>query len=238
MSEKEEAFRFLSELHRRLDTVIAPAAQTQQRISELEAIAKTDRAYKHFCGREHTFTKGIALPAIYSELTTTFNMAAEDAKQSIMAEGFSNMPELSSNTPARKARHPFNKALVSDPHEIYSKWAEAKIPLTQSCPDFSFRNPFPYKIVFEAKYYERNSRRVAERELVNSAYQAFFYRGLPKDMSNPSRPWDYKYSCVFVYDATEEGHFKAAWESLDNYVKSGFWEGANVYVMVLRGSYT
>lgn len=236
MSEKEKAFHFLSELHERLDSIISSGIRTKERVSELETLAKSNRAYKHFCGREHTFTKGIALPAIYSELTTTFGMGPDDARQSILAEGYSNLPQLSSNTPARPARHPFNKALVTDPHSIYSKWKEDRNPLTQSCPDFAFRAPCHHKVVFEAKFFEKNSLRVAERELVNSAYQAFFYRGLPADLSNPTRPWDYEYSCVFVFDATEEGHFKTAWENLDEYVKSGFWEGANVYVMILRGS--
>jgi hypothetical protein len=43
-------------------------------------------------------------------------------------------------------------------------------------------------------------------------------------------------ACLFAFDATPEGHFLNAWSSLDSKVRKGFWEGANIYVMILRGS--
>ena len=45
--------------------------------------------------------------------------------------------------------------------------------VTQSCPDFAFREPFPYKVVFEGKYFEKGGREWAQNELPALIYQAF-----------------------------------------------------------------
>lgn len=59
---------------------------------------------------------------------------------------------------------------------------------------------------------------------------------LPLDRTATKRPdWDYDYSCLFAYDASRDGHLRSAWQHIEPSVKMGFWEGANVYVMVLRG---
>jgi hypothetical protein len=37
-------------------------------------------------------------------------------------------------------------------------------------------------------------------------------------------------------DVSEEGSMQRAWEALPGKVKKGFWEGANIYVMIVRRS--
>jgi hypothetical protein len=37
-------------------------------------------------------------------------------------------------------------------------------------------------------------------------------------------------------DASEEGSLQRAWEALPTKVKRDFWEGANIYVMIVRRS--
>jgi hypothetical protein len=111
--------------------------------------------------------------------------------------------------------------------------------LAQSCPDFSLRDPFPHSILFEGKYFPRGSLEFAQRELVTDIYQAFFYRGLPRLAATKKRPeWNYDYACLMAYDASPKGTLAAAWTALDLQTRRGFWEGANVYVMILRGSGT
>lgn len=234
---KSDAYDFLASLHLRLEQRIGSPECVRQRIGELETLAAQDKRYKHYCGTEHTFTKGIALPAIYEELTTTFQNSPEQARASIYAEGFTNFRDMATNTPARKTRHPFSKVFITDPREIYAQWAgrASGAALKQSCPDFALRDPFPHNILFEAKYFQGRTAEAGERELVSTVYQAFFYRGLPENLSHPSRPWGYDYAVAFVYDASPEGHFEAAWRALPKAVKAGFWDGANVYIMVLRG---
>ena len=234
---KSDAYEFLTRLHTRLECRIGPPECVRQKLSELARLAAQNPKYKYYCGAEHTFTKGIALPAIYEELTTTFQYSPEQASASLYAEGFTNFPEIATNTPARKTRHPFSKAFVGNPQKIYDKWIgrQSGAALRQSCPDFTLRHPFPHNILFEAKYFQGPTAEVGERELVTTAYQAFFYRGLPENLSHPGRPWGYDYGVAFVYDASPGGHFEAAWSALPKEVKAGFWDGANVYIMVLRG---
>jgi hypothetical protein len=73
--------------------------------------------------------------------------------------------------------------------------------------------------------------------LVSDIYQAFFYRGLPRvDATKRGHPeWDYDYACLLAYDASPDGTLVAAWEALDSSVRQSFWDGANIYVMILRG---
>jgi hypothetical protein len=210
-----------------------------QRIEGLIDQGKKDKNLKYLCSPEHAFTRGIVLPLLNSFLIKT-GLNANEAREALLVEGWINHKDISSNTPARTAPHPFDKAVISDPSVIYQKWSRnsKRLPLTQSCPDFAFRPPCPHKIVFEAKYFTKGSESKAQRELVTDLYQAFFYRGLPANYEKPNRSWDYDYACLFAYDASSDGSFLRAWEGLDPDVQQGFWSGANVYTMVLRGNQT
>jgi hypothetical protein len=74
-------------------------------------------------------------------------------------------------------------------------------------------------------------------ELATNIYQAFFYRGLPYVPPKKSSPaWDYEFACLLAYDASDAGSLRQAWNGLDTEVKNCFWDGANVYVMILRGA--
>lgn len=234
---KSEAFAFLQTLHAALNGRLPPAAALRDEVAQLIELGRTDASYRHLCSREHAFTRGIALPRIHEELTSTLGLSTEDAREALLSEGWANYKSISSNTPARTINHPFDKALGSDARSIYAKWTKqtSRRPLTQSCPDFALRPPAPHKIVFEAKYFSGGTVRQAENDLVSALYEAFFYRALPPIKERNARTWDYDYACVFAFDASEDGTFANAWEALDAEVKEGFWRGANVYVMVLRG---
>jgi hypothetical protein len=95
---------------------------------------------------------------------------------------------------------------------------------------------FPHSIVFEGKYFANGSTGDASRELVSDIYQAFFYRGLPRvEASKRGHPkWDYDYACLLAYDASPNGTLLNAWDALPPSVKRCFWDGANIYVMILR----
>jgi hypothetical protein len=160
----------------------------------------------------------------------------KEARAALLSENFRHLPQICSGTPARKDRHPFDKTLAPGPREVMAHWRSGKAnALRQSCPDFALRFPCPFSIVFEGKYFEQGSAAKAESELVNNIYQAFFYRSLPKVESIKTRPsWDYEFSSLLVCDASLDGTLKKAWDSLDPAVQAGFWNGANVYVMVIR----
>jgi hypothetical protein len=56
--------------------------------------------------------------------------------------------------------------------------------------------------------------------------------GIPADPIYLSRM--YEYACLLAFDASPGGTLHQSWESLPATVKRGFWEGANVYSMILR----
>lgn len=124
----------------------------------------------------------------------------------------------------------------ANPSAIMQQWMSGHDnSLTQSCPDFSTRDPFPFKILFEGKYFNKGGPRKATTELVSSIYQTVFYRGLPYDFSRQNGPaWDYEFACMLAGDVSEERSLQRAWEALPRKVKTGFWERANVYVMIVR----
>ena len=235
---KSEALAFLQTLHAALNDQLPAGRAMREDLAELIEVGKADSLYRHLCSPEHAFTRGIALPLVYENLTGTLGLSDKDARQALLAEGWANFKSISSNTPARKVSHPFDKALGSNAQAIYAKWTRktSRWPLTQSCPDFALRAPSPHKIVFEAKYFSGGSARQAETELVSALYEAFFYRALPRVEEDKARGWDYDYACLLAFDASEDGVFKNAWDALDVDVREGFWRGANVYVMVLRGA--
>jgi hypothetical protein len=126
------------------------------------------------------------IPRLFEFIQANNSMGKTDAKQAILAEGFRNLSlnDYCSGTPARTIGHPFSKLLGASAQDIAQRWASPANQLTIACPDFGLRLPFPFKIVFEGKYFNRGS-----------------------------------------FD-----------KALNSNVKNGFWQGANVYVMILGGS--
>ncbi len=235
---KEQAHAFLRALEVKLNQRHPPPGELRGRIDAIVAEAKEDGSKRHLRGREYAFINVFVIPVIFGMLCEQPGMTQEDARHALLSESFRNVPEYSKASPARKSRHPFSKLINTDPTKIYQKWAGETeyLPLTQSCPDFAIQEPFAHKIVFEAKYFLEGSPATAQRELVANAYQAFFYLGLPQDKTGGERPdWDYDYACLLAYDTSPTGTLRDAWKRISPEVRAGFWEGANVYVMIFPG---
>jgi hypothetical protein len=166
-------------------------------------------------------------------------MTEDLARHALLNEYYRSLPQYSIDTPCRTARHPFTKVFDGKTETIYSRWLDpqGRPALVQSCPDFALREPFPYKTVFEGKYFPNGSLKYARKELVSNIYQAFFYRGLPPVPKNARgrAEWDYNYACLLAYDASPAGALRMAWNELPRPVRKGFWDGANLYVMILGG---
>jgi hypothetical protein len=90
--------------------------------------------------------------------------------------------------------------------------------------------PCPFNIVFDAKFFRDESLTSAERVLVTSVYEVVFYRGLPPELGR-ARPW---FGCVLAYDACNGAYLQRVWESVES--KRLFWDGAYVFVMIVRGT--
>ena len=173
-------------------------------------------------------------------LMSEFGFSRDEARRALLSESYRGRPEFASASPVRPGQHPFRKVIAASPRQIIELWRGrgGLTPLARnSCPDLALREPSPYRTVFEAKYHSSRSATSAEAELVKNIYQAFFYLALPRlPETNTHAAWDYEFACVLAYDATPDGVLLQAWDSLPATVKSACWNGANLYVMILRGA--
>ncbi len=167
-------------------------------------------------------------------------LSPEAAKRAVLSESYRGQSQFASGSPVRPGAHPFRKVIGVSARQIVEIWrGKAGVnPLARnSCPDLALRAPSPYRVVFEAKYHGTQSQTTAEAELAKNIYQVFFYLALPRlPATTRHAAWDYEFACVLAYDATPDGYLLQAWRSLSGSVRVACWAGANVYVMILRGS--
>jgi predicted glycosyltransferase len=100
----------------------------------------------------------------------------------------------------------------------------------------SISTPFPFKIVFDAKFFTGKSPSVADEALVTGVHEVVFYRGLPSASSEYAARsgWSYDFGCLLAYDASAGAFLQKAWDSVLS--KRLFWDDAHVFVMILRGA--
>jgi hypothetical protein len=239
---KDQALEFLKELEKTLNSKLPGPTDMKSWMRSTVAAAKTDDKQKHMRSPEAAFLNGKALPELSELLKTYGGLSTEQAQRALLNEYHRTMPDISLWSPIRWVRHPFQKLMGAKPGDIYRGWTNPDDPraVARSCPDFSLRDPFPHSILFEGKYFSSGSLEVAQRQLVTDIYQAFFYRGLPRLAATKEHPaeWDYDYACLMAYDASTLGTLASAWNDLPLQTRHSFWDGANVYVMILRGSST
>jgi hypothetical protein len=205
---------------------------------EVEAVvrqAKASKDQRHLAFPEGAVLNKYIAPGIARFLREEERLEDERARQAFLSESWKAIPALASRSPSRSAKHPFSKVIGTTAKQVVQQW-KSRSGLTRSCPDLALREPAPHRIVFEAKYFRQGGRPRAESELVTGIYQAFFYRGLPSLVEKPPRPcWNYDYACLLICDGSPDGQMVEAWKSLNRQVRAACWEGASVYVMVLRG---
>jgi hypothetical protein len=194
---KDRAYKFLESLEIRLISETPSPAAMRQSIRETVASARNDVTRKHMRQPENVFLYHYAIPIIFRHMQTVPDIGETKAKQSLLSAFDRNIPDRCVGTPARKHRHPFGKVLGARVSDIVAQWAGTHGPsLKQACPDFAFREPFPFKIVFEGKYFQTGGTAAAQNELARNIYQAFFYRALPYVAPKKSSPaWDYEFAC-------------------------------------------
>jgi hypothetical protein len=230
------AHEVLAGLQDKLAASLPPRSEVREIVERITRESQLDRLRSHTRGDEDGFIDRFVIPTLFDHIKDVAQLTDSQARQSLLSEHWRSIPEYSSGTPARKQLHLFTKIIGESPSEIMSRWRGGGRgpPMKQPCPDFAIRSPFPYKIVFEAKYFKRITAEAAEKDLVKYVFEAFFYRALPVDKSRPAGPdWDYDYAGLIVYDDSPNGVFKSAWDSLSDKTKQEFWSGAGLYVMIL-----
>jgi hypothetical protein len=229
IQDKEQAHEFLKGLERELQK-LSPAPKMEYEIRGIVAAHQK----KGYLGKpEAAFLNGFVIPRLAEQVRSYPACVGQNACKAVLCENHPNMSDFASGPTASKLGHPFTKVIGAKPTTIYGRWTDTKKALAQSWPDFALRSPFPHKIVFEGKYFSEGSLQRAREALVTDIYQAFFYRGLP--FVKADRVWDYDYACLLAYDASPKGTLKKAWEDLPQKVRQSFWEGLNIYVMILGG---
>lgn len=234
---KQAAFDFLTQFTQHLNHSLPPWGELNAAIPLIVEEAKTRDDWKHKRQPEDAFLYHYAFPLISEFLIAQGGLTKAQAREALLTEYYRQETELSSGTPSRsmKSGHPFGKQFAS-PQDIYEKWSGNRgAKLTQLCPDLALRQPSPHSVVFEGKYYPRGGQQAGATTLVSSAYQAFVYQALPHSEANSNGvPWDYDFACLLALDTSPEGTLLSAFQSLPDEVRQGFWDGANIFVAIVR----
>ena len=237
IEDKAGAHRFLSALEKLLRSSLPTSVEMKSWISETVPAAKRDAAKGHLRTAESALLNGQVVPLLFGMLQREAGLDSTQARHALLNEFFKGTREMSSGSPVRRGGHPFTK--TREPSlATYERWAKSVRGggLHQSCPDLALQAPFPWPTVFEGKYFAGESVGESRRVLVDSIYEAFFYRALPElPATKTHAQWKYDYACLLAYDASEGGTLKSAWEDLRPKVRDSFWDNGNVYVMVLGG---
>jgi len=232
---RDGARRFLKGLEEHLNRNIPCPPQGPEELDAVVRQAKASEQERAKRWPEGAFLNHFVARPLHDYLRRELGLSAEEACSAFLSESFRSLPGIASGTPARSQKHPFTKVTGVSPREVIARW-KAKNPLTQSCPDMALRSPSPFTVVFEGKYFRKGGEQAAETALLDGVYQSFFYRGLPKVPSTKRHAaWDYEFACLLAYDGSPDASLLNAWRTMPAVVKEGCWEGANIYILVLRG---
>lgn len=233
----QEAYAFFSSLQRFLNAHLPTTSEIRDSIPQIvrESKASTDARHKAF--PEGAFLNEYIATGIHNFLCNEIGMTSSEAAHALLSESFRQLRGISSASPARSQPHPFRKALGMSAQDIIAQWNGMKSgnTLVQSCPDLALRKPCRFSTLIEGKYFDKGGLVAASSALANDIFQSFFYLALTKLQETKTHPaWDYDYSCLIACDATVNGTLIEAWQSIDDSVRKGIWDGANIYVMILR----
>jgi len=233
----KNAFEFLHGLELFLNSCIpCPEDMVDQILSIVDQSKENEDTHKRF--PEGALLNEFITPNIHRYLIEKCGLSEEQACKAVLSESFRNLSGIASASPSRLEPHPFQKIVGVKPKDIIATWRGEKKtqPITRSCPDMALRYPSPHTVIFEGKYFPSGGMNAAETALITDLYQAFFYLGLSPHPETETHPaWEYEYSCLIAYDASEKSSLKESWLALDTAVKKAFWNGANIYVMILSG---
>jgi hypothetical protein len=213
------AYAFFRSLERQLNATMPGPREMAKAIDEIVRVSKGGASERHKAFAEGAFLNHFALPALHRFVAEYPGMDPETARESLLSESYRSMRAYASGSPARSAKHPFDKVVGVSAPGVIRRWKSADA-LIQSCPDLALRAPCPHHVVFEGKYFRRGWLGAAESALAATT-------------THPA--WDYDYACVLAYDGTEDGALSRAWNGRRPKIGKGCWEGAGIYVMILRG---
>jgi hypothetical protein len=238
MQHKQLAYDFLVSLQERLNKRLPGPKIVRDEVSRRWNKPPSDKSpQEKLACKENLFLYHFTLPEIWHHVQAVDGINAERARESIRCEYFDKFPHLSSGNSRRTRGYPFPKRQQVSPEEVIEAWRRPNgtWPLNEAYPDLCLSNPCPFNVVFDAKFFEGEGHKSAEKALVEGVYEASHYRGLPaaRDGSGAAA-WDYDFGCLLAYDASEGAYLQQAWNSVAT--KRLFWNDAHVFVMIVRGA--
>jgi hypothetical protein len=240
-TEKEQAHQFMRQLHKRLLHDLPSPSVVRLEIAAMLEEQKTEDN-KHLRSAEPAFLNRYLVPSIFAHMQSVQGISESDAKKSLLSEWYRCLQTYHQNSPRRLSSHPFEKT-QRDPKRIMQRWRGQELNSTggirkalhQACPDLAFGEPFPHKVLFEFKYFPDGQD--PETQLVNGIYETFYYLSMPSIPAAKTHPaWNYDFGCFLAFDASVEGGLYKTWNSITEEVRAGFWEGGNLFVMIIRTS--
>lgn len=232
MTTKVEAYKYLQSLHGMLTETLPDRATL---VDEMTNLAQDGASYHRI--RENRFIYHFIVHPLNIHMQSLPGIGAAEAKRALLCEYHAKVSDIASGNAFRRAGAPFGKSRGKSTSEIIQDWMKPRstFPINQAYPDLALRRPFPHSIVFDVKYFDSNNVSKAEDDLVNGVYEAMHYRGLPNVASRTDKDqgWGYDYGCLLAYDASDDGILASTWQAV--VAKEAFWEGANVYIMIIRG---
>jgi hypothetical protein len=232
-SDRKAAGVFLEGLKNHLSKRISSLA-VREWIQEKKSSAPQGKHVQY----EGLFVDKFVLPEIPEYLRGKLEDPTDECiREAFLAESdLARKQRWTSGSPTSANKYLFTKVLAANPKGVVMSWwgDSKKEPISQSCPDWAFRLPCPHTVIFEAKLFRNGGDDTARSELVNGIYQCFYYRAHPDVAATKKHPaWQYRYACLFVYDASENRSLVKAWKTLNSKVKEACWSTANIFVIVL-----
>ena len=228
---KEAAYNFLKQLEKRLNSSVPPRMELKSMVDAIwqkPKHLKTER--EKIESKENVPFFSLAIPQIFELGKKEAALTDAEMRKALRCVYFGKFPEFSSSNVFRKSGYPFPKKWGLSANEVMRSWQKPQsstVPANQAWPEAGLVAPFPWRILFEAKFFEEDSVSAAENALVTGVYETAFYRGLPTDGD-----WSYDFGCLLAYDVSENGYLKQAWDSVVD--KRLFWEHGHLFVMIVR----
>jgi hypothetical protein len=233
-------YQFLSSLGDHLNDSLPPADLVTPVVNE-HAILMRNRKPKKDGGkklfREGAFVSKFITPELHNFLISYARLDDESATAALVSENSFDREAGLANKKARTKYplpHPFGKSLRAKSQDVVESWYGPGNALATKHPDLCLTQPYP--IVIEAKYVLEAGTARARAHLIETIYEALFYRGLaPNCDCDP--PWAYEFAVALIYDGTQDATVLAAWNELRREIRDAIWNAANIFVMPLRGTH-
>lgn len=177
-NERKAASEFFEGLKEHLNKTISPRA-----VSEWIQEEKDSSPKRKHVQYEGLFIDKFVLPKIPAYLRKVLeDPTTERIREAFLAESSrARQDGITSDSPISADKRLFTKVLGPDFKAVVKSWwgESKKKPISQSCPDWAFRPPCPYTVIFEGKLFRSGGIDAARSELIKGIYECFYYRAHP-----------------------------------------------------------